>query len=502
MKITFISPYPDITAFGIRTISAHLKAHGHSTSIIFIPDPFGDNLVFGVKRYDDNVLEGIIPLCRDSDIVGITLMTNFYEGALQITKKIKARLKTPVLWGGIHPTIRPVECLEHADMVCVGDGEDAMLELVRRMENKEPYLDVGNMYFRHNGRIIKNAPMPLVKDLDVYPAPDWSLNGHHVLYAGRIQPLTYGLQKKILEEGTVSHYLKKTGYQTMTGRGCPHKCTYCINDTLKGMYNNQNYLRWRSTGHVIQELKRVKETMPYVGFVWISDDAFFARSRQSLDEFCGVYKREINLPFSCLASPMTMSEEKMERLVDAGLIYLQMGVETGSKKIQEIFNRKQMDNERLKKAFSIINRHKDKMFPPSYDFILDVPYETDADKIDSLKLIAEIPKPFHLQPFSLVLYPGTKLYEDAKRDGLITDEKKQIYEKSYTMRAPNYLNLLMTLSKNGRFPSALLKILVNPPLVNILNSAPMRPVFKYLYIGLKALNNIIKRLLHPAKAAA
>ena len=91
-----------------------------------------------------------------------------------------------------------------------------------------------------------------------------------------------------------------------------------------------------------------------------------------------------------------------------------MGVESGSKRIQELFNRKQMDNERLMKAFRIINKYKDRMYPPSYDFILDVPYETDMDKVDSLKLIAEIPKPFHLQPFSLVLYPGTKLYEQAR----------------------------------------------------------------------------------------
>lgn len=50
MKITLISPYPDITAFGIRTISAYLKQHGHKTQLIFIPDPYGDNLVFGVTH--------------------------------------------------------------------------------------------------------------------------------------------------------------------------------------------------------------------------------------------------------------------------------------------------------------------------------------------------------------------------------------------------------------------------------------------------------------------
>lgn len=494
MKITLISPYPDITAFGIRTISAYLKEHGHTTQLIFLPDPYGDNLVFGKERYPDSVLSDLIPLCSDSSLIGITLMTNFYEGAVQITKKLKSKLKAPVIWGGIHPTIRPEESLDHADIVCVGDGEDALLELAARINKKEDYLNVRNLWLKRDGRIYRNPPRNLPHSLDVYPKPDYSLDDSHIFFDGKIRKMDYELMKTCLEKGTVSGYLNKIGYQTMTGRGCPHKCTYCINDTLKGMYDNENYLRWRSTNHVIDELLWVKKNLPYVGFVWISDDAFFARNKKALEEFCREYKEKIALPFSCLASPMTISEEKMEMLVDAGLIYLQMGVESGSKKIQELFNRRQMDNERLKKAFGIINKYKERMFPPSYDFILDVPYETDQDKIESLKLIADMPKPFHLQPFSLVLYPGTKLYEQAKKDGLIADERKQIYEKSYTMRSQTYLNLLITLSKNGKFPSRLLKFLVTPPAVNILNSKPMKPAFKYLYSGLRGSYRFAKRL--------
>jgi len=83
---------------------------------------------------------------------------------------------------------------------------------------------------------------------------------------------------------------------------------------------------------------------------------------------------------------------------------------------------------------------------------------------------------------------------ERKNNGETEDEKKQIYEKSYTMREPNYLNLLMTLSKNGKFPSMLLKILVNTPTVNILNSRPMKPLFKSLYVGMKSAYKLAKRL--------
>ena len=495
MKITLISPYPDITSFGLRTISAHLKKNGHQTRMIFIPDPLGDNLLYGVKRYEDRVFDEVVALCKGSDLIGITLMTNFFDGAVQVTERIKKELKTPVIWGGVHPTIRPEESLEHADLVCVGDGEDALLELATKMAAHQDYSSIANIWMKADGRIIKNSVRPLKSDLDAYPVPDYSLEDHHVLVDGRVQPLTEELTRRFLEQGTVSRYVRKTGYQTMTGRGCPHKCTYCINDAIKTIYGSDANLRWRSTGHVMEELLWVKKHMPYVGFIWISDDAFFARNVKALEGFCSEYKEKIGLPFSCLASPLTVSEEKMAMLVDAGLIYVQMGIQTGSAKVQELFNRKTMSNDKVMQAVRIINRYKEKMFPPSYDFILDVPYETDQDVIESLKLIAQFPKPFQLQPFALVLYPGTKLHEMAKRDGMVRDERKEVYAKSYTMREPNYLNLLMTLAKGGRFPSAVLKFLVSSPLVEILNSRALRPFFKWLYRFLEVTYKLLKKVL-------
>jgi anaerobic magnesium-protoporphyrin IX monomethyl ester cyclase len=495
MKVTFISPYPDITAFGIRTMSAYLKRQGHKTQMIFLPDPFGDDLVYGVKRYHDAVLDDLVTLCAGSDLIGLTLMTNFFDNAIQITTRIKEALNIPIIWGGVHPTIRPEESLEYADMVCIGDGEEAMLKLINSMETDEGSLHIDNVWMKSKGTICRNPLGKLAETLDVYPMPDYSLDGHYVLYQGHIQEMTSELLKLFLQRGTVSIYLKKIGYQTMTGRGCPHRCTYCINDTIKSLYEGQGYLRWRSVDHVIDELLWVKHHMPYVGYIWISDDAFFARSQKSLEHFCKEYSEKIRLPFSCLGSPLTITEKKMELLVDSGLIYIQVGLESGSRAIQELFNRKNMSNEIMMRAITVINRYKDKMFPPSYDFLLDVPYETDGDKIESLRFISQIPKPYHLQPFSLVLYPGTKLYQMAKSDGFIKDDRLQIYSKSYTMREPGYLNLLMTLARGGRFPGPLLSFMVNKQVVSILNSNSLKPFFRYVYLGLRRGFHFIKRRL-------
>lgn len=494
IKISLISPYTDITSFGVRTLSAYLKQHGYAVQLIFLPDPYGDDLRFGVQRYPGEVLKEVSVLCGDTELIGISVMTNFFDGAVQITRLLKKCLEAPIIWGGVHPTIRPIESLEYADMVCIGEGEDALLELVNKMSAGGDCENIPNIWVKREGKILKSSLNPLPFDLDAYPIPDYSMDDHHIMIDNQVVPLTHAITEKVLKKGTVSEYLGKIGYQTMTSRGCPYHCAYCINSTIKKMYGGKGKLRWRSVEHVMAELMWVKTHMPYIDYIWLSDDEFMARKLKSLSEFARQYKENICLPFSCLVSPLSVTEEKMSLLIDAGLIYVQMGVESGSARMQAIFNRQPMTNARMMRAIKIINKFKDRMHAPSYDFLIDVLYETVEDKIASLRFISEIPKPYRLQPFVLILYPGTHMYEMAKQNGLITDEFKEIYNKSYTMREPNYLNLLMTLSRKGKFPGRLLKILIRSPQVDILNSNFLKPLFKYLYIGLKKAYNLTKRV--------
>jgi hypothetical protein len=83
----------------------------------------------------------------------------------------------------------------------------------------------------------------------------------------------------------------------------------------------------------------------------------------------------------------------------------------------------------------------------------------------------------------------------AMRDGLVQDERREVYAKSYAMRAPTYLNLLMTLATRGKFPSLLLKVLVSSPIVKVLNSRPLRPFFKWFYRFLEVIYKFMKRVL-------
>ena len=77
--------------------------------------------------------------------------------------------------------MRPDECLNYAGMVCIGDGEDAMLELIQKMEIKTNYSDVQDIWFRKDGDIIKNGMRPLEQDIDKIASPDFDLEDNYIL---------------------------------------------------------------------------------------------------------------------------------------------------------------------------------------------------------------------------------------------------------------------------------------------------------------------------------
>ncbi|MHC4216438.1 MAG: cobalamin-dependent protein, partial [Planctomycetota bacterium] len=132
MKITLISPYATISAFGLRSISACLKGEGHDVKLIFLPKK-------SATGYEEETLNELTPLVQGSHLIGISLMTNYFDNVIQLTQKLKQIGDTPIIWGGIHATIRPEECLNMADMVCLGEGEESILELTRKMQKGENY---------------------------------------------------------------------------------------------------------------------------------------------------------------------------------------------------------------------------------------------------------------------------------------------------------------------------------------------------------------------------
>ncbi|MBW2741353.1 MAG: radical SAM protein [Deltaproteobacteria bacterium] len=193
------------------------------------------------------------------------------------------------------------------------------------------------MWFKTRNGIIRNSVRPLVQNLDRIPLPDYSCINHFISSRDGIEDLT--TDKLIKFEGE-RFSAQKTGisYSLLTSRGCPFSCTYCCNSVYENLYPKQRRLRWRSIDNVISELQMIQNEVASLSFVHIVDDNFTSQSTSDLEIFCERYRTEIAIPFSCQVSPLTVSEDKIETLLNAGgCAKVTMGVETSNERISKLY---------------------------------------------------------------------------------------------------------------------------------------------------------------------
>jgi anaerobic magnesium-protoporphyrin IX monomethyl ester cyclase len=491
MNIVLITPTPpDINAFGVRILSAVLKRAGHGVKCIFLPEGI-EHLKFDasfVYQYPEKTLQQIAEICGAADLIGVSFMSLYYDRAVQITDQLKKHVNKPVIWGGTHPTARPEECLDHCDIVCVGEGEEAIVELAAAMAAGKPYDGIRNLCFKQNGAVKKNPSRPPVADLDALPFVDYDIRDHYVYNwrSGDVVALDESIMK---EQFLRMPYFRKRGlyaYRTMTSRGCPHRCSYCASSSMGA-------LRRRSVDNVVAELKDIRKRFPYVELISFFDDTFFAAPVPWFEEFRDKYKKEIGLPFHAQCSPATISEAKMELLIDAGLYNTEMGIQTGSERIQQMY-RRVVPNQKVIEAAALIQKYGSKLMPPDYHVILDNPWETTQDVRDTLNLLLSLPGRFGLQISSLIFFPGTELNEKARQEGIIKDELNEVCRKPFTFPKWTYLNYLVYLSGLPAVPRGLLKLLAGDGFVNRLHSQEPRAIWRFMFGVTNKLRLILRGL--------
>ncbi len=484
MKVCFVAPTPpDVAAFGIRSLSAWVKKKGHESRVILLPGGV-EKYKYGSADgylYTDQILQQIKDLCGGYDLICLSFMSNYLDRATQLCTFLKSAVKSPLVIGGIHPTVLPESCVDLADAVCIGEGEEALIDILDCMREGRDYCHVENLMLRRDGEIIKNPLRPLIDDLDVFPTYDYGPEEHYIYdnVTDCIQPLTGELLKRAFPmephvEGSFSDAYRRTrSYKTMTTRGCPHHCTFCAEKTLGDMYRclGQRYLRKRSIPHIIGELEWAKRELPFIESIFLFDDTFLVRPTKEIVEFSRIYKEKIGLPIHIQASPTTLNPEKIEALIDAGLAFVEMGIQSMSERGMELYKRN-VSPERILKAADVLQQFKGRIYQPCYHVILDNPWERDEDVLETLRLVLKLPRPFWLKRASLVCFPGTELYQKAIEDGLLKEEedfRREIYNKHLHQPKGTYVNFLMYLAGFCYFPRWIIRLLATRPMMKLLN---------------------------------
>src|SRR3989344_2282562 len=441
MRIILISAATFPSDQGIRTISAVLKKAGHDVKIVFMA--YSEDYS---KFYHNRELNQLVNICKNTDLIGINCYVSTMPRAIQITQFLKKKLKKeiPIVWGGIHPTLFPQDCIKYVNIVCVGDGEDAVLDLAKAIENKKPIDKIQNLWVRNkNGEIVKNPVRPFIDNLDILPFVDYDIENHYILENHNL--------RKFKEEDLNGQIF------FLTGRGCPYGCTYCSNNLLNELYKGKckSIVRWHSVDYIIEHVLYLRKRFKTLSYFDIRDDTFSLRPLSQIQEFCEKYKEKVNMRFKCLGDPKTISENKIALLVDAGCTDIIIGIQGSERTNKEIYHRAQTD-EAVIKAGKIFSKYKGRL-AVMYDVITCNPYEKPEDVINLIRLLQKLEKPYFLSVNNLVFFPGTKLYDRAKKDNIIKTEKDAAYQLNYWDRAKHiklknkdmYLVLILNLMRGS-----------------------------------------------------
>lgn len=489
MELTLICPFNFPFAPGIRSLSSIIKEDGHKVNLMFLPIDFRN-------IYEKKILDQIANIAQNSSLIGITVMSMYVRTVASLTNYLKKEINIPVVWGGAHPTVSPNESLKYADIVCVSESEISFKALVNKIEKNEEYWGIPGICYKNNNNIFSNPPASLIQNLDQLPFQDVDYKSHYLLADNQINKMDYETAKNFF--GSI--------YLTMASRGCPYSCTYCINDYLKKIHKNENKIRKRSLNNLYNELIEVKQNLPFVKQVWIDDDYFFGSySVAEIEDFCQIYKKNIGLPLEIDGgTARTLTREKLSLLVAAGLSITRIGIQSGSDRTNKMYRRAQ-SNEQILEAARLINEFKDKVII-NYDIIVDNPWESEEDMIDTLMLLVKLPRPCHIGVRSLTFFPGTTLYHKSKKEGIVVDDEQYLTQKSTGDVTKSYLNRIFLLFdfKSSYSPKIYLwmvKFLVNKKLRKFGISHTLLSILEIRLNIYKVLLLIFKKLRHSVKCS-
>lgn len=327
------------------------------------------------------------------DFVAFSIMSGSYHWALDMARQIKKEYGIPNIFGGPHPTYFPDFIEEKGvDIIVRGEGEEACLDLMERVDKGKEFLDVKNLWIARNGGIYKNDVRSLPDDLDKYPFPDRELYSD---LKGRI-------------DLSVRNFI--------TTRGCPWHCTFCFNDSMRNLYKNKGRnVRIRNVDKVIEEADIVRNTTS-TKIIYFIDDVF-GIDRQWLYEFLPKYNKRVGLPFICLvrADVICENEKFVKYLAEYGCVLVCFGIESGNEDIRNRVLGKKISNSKIYKAAEIL--HKAGIKFRTYN-IVGLPGEALEDAVSTVKINIDIKTDY---PWCSVFmpFPGTRLTEYAIEAGYL-----------------------------------------------------------------------------------
>jgi anaerobic magnesium-protoporphyrin IX monomethyl ester cyclase len=322
--------------------------------------------------------------------IGVTAMTFEAPEAIALIARLKDRLPdTPVILGGPHATGCGPSLLTEtrADYLVLGEGEDALCELLDALEGRGDLAAIGGLVRRVNGEAGFNGPRGQMAD-PAGLAVDWDA----------IHPEQYfsSWRRNALNTISISHRRLPVFFT----RGCPFGCSYCHH-----IFGRQ--YRTFDPEAVVAEMVRLRDRYRLQEFE-IIDDTFNLKldhAKTIMREIIG-RKLECALGFTSGLRGDRMDEELLDLMVRARVYRVDYALESASPRIQKLVH-KNLD---LDRAREVVNLTAARRIVTGGYFMMGFPDETreeaEATVEYALSLRNHISSFFYLMPF-----PGTEVAE-------------------------------------------------------------------------------------------
>lgn len=337
------------------------------------------------------------------DVVGLTTMTMTLIDVMKtigIVKEIDKNIK--VVLGGPHVHLFPEETinLKNVDHLVLGEGEETFKELLDHIDDKSALRRIPGLVFKDNGMIINTGIRQAIKDLNEIPFP-----------ARHLVP--YKKYSSLLAKGDVVTTM-------FTSRGCPFKCSFCARPHLGKAF------RARFAKNVVDELEECTRMGIYEFLFY--DDTFTVNKKRVLDICNEIIRRKLDIGWDIRARIDTVNEEMLKNLKKAGCQGIHYGIEAGTEKILKVLN-KGITLNQSEYVFNLTRKHK---IPILAYFMIGNPTETIDDIYSTFKVMRDL-NPDYVHMTILTPFPGTKIYLDGLKTGIIKKDYWGEFAKNPTL---------------------------------------------------------------------
>ncbi len=278
-------------SLGLMYLSASLRRAGYT--VRHIDHTF---------RERADVLEEIERL-RPS-VIGVYCMITMQDEALSLAQQVRGKALTVV--GGPYPSGEPETFVDHFDLVAVGEGEDTIVSIMRRLDDKI-WDDIPGLVFKRDGELVKTTARHRMKDMSDLPLP----------YRGDVPNDEYIAYWR--------RHWKDATTPLMSTRGCPFRCDFCHKAVFGDLFSA------RPVESVVSEMREIAE----LGYdhVWMSDDLFTLNYRRTFELAKAIEEARLPLTWECLSRVTHVDQPLFEQMRRAGCKRIFFGIESGDERV-------------------------------------------------------------------------------------------------------------------------------------------------------------------------